>query len=91
MFRGRGESILIRHFILVFCAYTFIQWHRLIGGLRKQWRNKPLNTCDNALEAFRRAISFRFFQWLKDNVEIFAIIKQVRALFEPNFCLSTDR
>ncbi|BAQ66490.1 mobile element protein [Geminocystis sp. NIES-3709] len=45
----------MRHFILVFCAYTFIQWHRLTGGLRRQWGNKPLNTFAESLEAFRTA------------------------------------
>ncbi len=26
--------------ILVFCAYTFIIWHKLTGGLRRRWANK---------------------------------------------------
>ncbi len=29
-----------RRFILVFCAYTFILWHKLTGGLRRRWANK---------------------------------------------------
>ena len=66
----------MRHFILVFCAYTFIQWHRLTGGLRRQWSKKPLNTFAQALEAFRNAVSFRFFQWLKDNVNVFTAYKE---------------
>ncbi|BAQ66379.1 mobile element protein [Geminocystis sp. NIES-3709] len=43
-YQVRNKRSLMRHFILVFCAYTFIQWHRLTGGLRRQWGNKPLNT-----------------------------------------------
>ncbi len=74
-YQVRNKRSLMRHFILVFCAYTFIQWHRLTGGLRRQWGNKPLNTFGEALEAFRTAISFRFFQWLKDNIEVFTNYK----------------
>ena len=53
----RDKKSLMRHFILVFCAYTFIQWHRLTGGFRRRWANKPLNTFTEALEAFRTAVS----------------------------------
>ncbi|BAQ64577.1 mobile element protein [Geminocystis sp. NIES-3709] len=74
-YQVRNKRSLMRHFILVFCAYTFIQWHRLTGGLRRQWGKKPLNTFAEALEAFRNAVSFRFFQWLKDNVEVFTLYK----------------
>jgi hypothetical protein len=66
----------MRHFILVFCAYTFILWHQLTGGLRRRWTNKCLNT-------FRTAISFRFFVrvacalhiWLTINRDVFAAYK----------------
>ena len=44
---------------LVFCAYTFILWHKLTGGLRRRWGKKPLKTFPKALEAFRTAISYR--------------------------------
>jgi hypothetical protein len=43
-------------------------------GLRRQWAFKSLNTFAEALEAFRTAVSFRFFQWLKKNLEKFKII-----------------
>ena len=59
-YQVRGKRSLIRHFILVFSAYTFILWHKLTGGLRRRWANKPLNTFPEALEAFRTAMSFRF-------------------------------
>ena len=65
----------MRHFILVFCAYTFIQWHRLTGGLRRRWANKPLNTFVEALEAFRTAVSYRFFNWLQENIDVFRAYK----------------
>jgi SRSO17 transposase len=74
-YQVRTKTSLMRHFILVFCAYTFIQWHRLTGGFRRQWSKKPLNTFTEALEAFRSTISFRFFQWLKDNVDLFTAYK----------------
>lgn len=40
----RDETSLKRHFIMVFCAYSFILWHTLTGGLRRRWANKSLNT-----------------------------------------------
>ena len=51
----REKKGLERHFILVFCAYTFMRtrmarlprhrelsvlWHQLTGGLRRRWANK---------------------------------------------------
>ncbi len=39
-YQVRGLTSLKRHFILVFCAYTFILWHKLTGGLRRRWANK---------------------------------------------------
>lgn len=71
----RDETSLMKHFILVFCAYTFIQWHRLTGGLRRRWANKPLNTFVEALEAFRTAVSYRYFQWLSENIDVFRAYK----------------
>ncbi len=59
----------------MFCAYTFILWHQLTGGLRRRWATKPLNTFAEALEAFRAAISFRFFEWLTINRDVFAAHK----------------
>jgi len=74
-YQVRDQRSLIRHFILVFCAYTFILWHQLTGGLRRRWANKPLNTFTEAIEAFRTAISFRFFDWLTLNRDVFASYK----------------
>lgn len=65
----------LRHFILVFCAYTFILWHTLTGGLRRRWASKPLNTFAEAIEAFRTAMSFRFVEWLTQNRDVFAAYK----------------
>ena len=71
----RGKQGLERHFILVFCAYTFILWHKLTGGLRRRWANKPLNTFPEALEAFRTAMSYRFVSWLNQNRDVFIAYK----------------
>ncbi len=71
----RDKKSLLRHFILVFCAYTFIIWHKLTGGLQRRWANKPLNTFPEALEAFRTAMSFRFHNWLAENQDVFAAYK----------------
>jgi hypothetical protein len=60
-YQVRDKRSLMRHFILVFCAYTFILWHQLTGGLRRRWANKSLNTFTEALEAFRTAMSCAIF------------------------------
>jgi SRSO17 transposase len=74
-YQFRDKRSLLRHFILVFCAYTFILWHTLTGGLRRRWASKPLNTFTDALEAFRTAVSFRFFEWLNHNRGVFVAYK----------------
>ena len=74
-YQVREKNSLERHFILVFCAYTFILWHKLTGGLRRRWANKPLDTFPEALEAFRTAISYRFVEWLNQNRHVFAAYK----------------
>lgn len=74
-YQVRDYRSLMRHFILVFCAYTFILWHTLTGGLRRRWASKPLNTFAEAIEAFRTAMSFRFFEWLTQNRDVFAAYK----------------
>ena len=74
-YQVRDKRSLMKHFILVFCAYTFILWHTKTGGLRRRWANKPLNTFTDALEAFRTAISFRFVKWLNQNWDVFSAYK----------------
>ncbi|KYC37511.1 transposase [Scytonema hofmannii PCC 7110] len=74
-YQVRDKISLLRHFILVFCAYTFILWHQMTGGLRRRWANKPLNTFPEALSAFRTAMSYRFFEWLNHNRDVFAAYK----------------
>jgi len=71
-YQVRSIKSLHRHLILVFCAYTFIVWQQLTGGLRRRWANKPLKTFTEALLAFRTAISYRFVRWLQDNGDVFA-------------------
>jgi hypothetical protein len=74
-YQVRDVRSLLRHFILVFCAYTFILWHTKTGGLRRRWASKPLNTFTEALEAFRTAMSFRFIEWLNHNRDVFFAYK----------------
>ncbi len=59
----------------VFTAYTFILWHQLTGGFRRQWATKPLHTFVEALEAFRTAVEFRFVGWLNTHIDVFAAHK----------------
>ena len=68
----RKKESLIRHFILVFTAYTFIIYQQLMGGLRKRYADKDLTTFAETLEAFLTGISYKFFRWLQDNEELFA-------------------
>ena len=42
-YQSRCIRSLERHLILVFCAYSFIVWQQLTGGLRRRWANKPFN------------------------------------------------
>ena len=72
-YQTRSVRSLQRHLILVFCAYSFIIWQQLTGGLRRRWANKPLNTFTDALSAFRTAISYRFVGWLQDNTDVFTL------------------
>ncbi len=74
-YQVRDINSLYRHFILVFCAYTFILWHKLTGGLRRQWAHKSLDTFAEALEAWRTAMSYRFFAWLTQHTDVFAAHK----------------
>jgi len=74
-YQVREKKGLERHFILVFCAYTFILWHKLTGGLRRRWANQPIATFPEALEAFRTAISYRFVKWLNHNRDVFTAYK----------------
>ncbi len=74
-YQVRHKRSLMRHFILVMCAYTFIVWQQLTGGLRRRWANKPLKTFAEALEAFRGAMSCRFVHWLQENKDVFVRYK----------------
>ena len=60
-YQVREKKSLERHFILVFCAYTFILWHKLTGGLRGRWANKPLHTFPEAktVISYSYILSFR--------------------------------
>jgi hypothetical protein len=87
-YQVRDKRSLLRHFILVFCAYTFILWHTLTGGLRRRWANKPLNTFPEALEAFRTAMSFRFIEWLNRNRDVFFAYKASLGFVWADICLS---
>jgi len=75
-YQVRDKRSLLRHFVLVFCAYTFILWHQLTGGFRRIWSNRPLNTFSEALEAFRTAITYRFVKWLQENWDVFVAYKE---------------
>jgi uncharacterized GH25 family protein len=74
-YQVREKKSLEKHFILVFCAYSFILWQKLTGGIRRRWSSKPLTTFVEALEAFRSAISYRFVNWLTENMDVFAAYK----------------
>jgi hypothetical protein len=41
----------------------------------RRWASKSLETFADALRAFRTAMSFRFFNWLTQNMDVFAAHK----------------
>lgn len=49
-----------------------------MGGLRKRYANKKLMTFAETLEAFLTGISYRFFCWLQNNIEVFIAHKAER-------------
>lgn len=51
-YQVRDAKSLKRHWILVFTAYTFILWHQLTGGFRRQWATQPLHTFVEAMSGF---------------------------------------
>ena len=72
----RGIKGLKRHFILVFCAYTFMRtrmarlprhrelsvlWHQLTGGLRRRWANKPINTFQSRIVSISYSCILPFY------------------------------
>ena len=71
-YQVRKKDALLRHFILVFTAYTFIVYQQLMGGLRKRYAHKSLTTFADTLEAFLTGISYNFLGWLQNNLELFA-------------------
>ena len=77
-YQVRKKDSLIRHFILVFTAYTFIIYQQLMGGLRKRYAHKSLTTFAETLEAFLTGISYNFLNWIQNNMELFAEHKASR-------------
>lgn len=71
-YQVRDARSMKRHWILVFTAYTFVLWHQLTGGFRRQWATKPLQTFAEALEAFRTAVQFRLVRWITTHIDVFA-------------------
>jgi hypothetical protein len=80
-YQVRQKRSLLRHFILVFVAYTFILWYKLTGGLRRRWGNKPLKTFPEALEAFRTATLIVFTTGYRIILTYSLDIKLVWAIF----------
>ncbi len=74
-YQVRDAKSLKRDWILVFTAYTFILWHQLTGGFRRQWATQPIHTFVEALEALRTAVEFRFVRWLNTHIDVFAAHK----------------
>lgn len=65
-----GRSI-IRHWHLVFVAFSFLTHQRLTGGLQ-YWCSKPLATFGEAFKTFRHAVEITFLtQWLPKHLEVF--------------------
>jgi hypothetical protein len=67
----RDELSMQRHWIIVFCAHSLIQFQQLTGGLR-YWAEKPLATFNDALKAYKTAVEFLVVRWISQFPEVFA-------------------
>ncbi len=56
-YQVRDQRSMLRHWMIVFNAFTFIHWLRLNGGLTR-WSTKPLKTFTDAYNAYRTAVEF---------------------------------
>lgn len=77
-YQVRGKRAIVRHWYLVFAAYTFIHWQQLTGGLRRRWSSKPLKSFAEGLEAFRTGLGYRLVKWIGENLEAFRGHKEAR-------------
>ena len=57
----RDKTSMIRHFILVFVAYTFLLYQQLMGGLRKGYSYTSLTNFTETLEAFLTGCFLQIF------------------------------
>ena len=61
----------MRHWPLVFVAFTFLMYQRLTGGL-KHWHAKPLKTFGDSFKAFRHAVeTIMLLVWIPENLGVF--------------------
>jgi hypothetical protein len=71
-YQVRDCRSITRHWHLVFNAFTFLMYQRLVGGLR-YWCSKPLATFGEAFRAFRHAVEATFLtDWLPKHTQVFA-------------------
>ncbi|ABG50261.1 hypothetical protein Tery_0852 [Trichodesmium erythraeum IMS101] len=57
----RDKTSMMRHFILVFVAYTFLLYQQLMGGLRKGYSYTSLTNFTETLEAFMTGCFLQIF------------------------------
>jgi hypothetical protein len=70
-YQVRDCRSITRHWHMVFNAFTFLMYQRLVGGLT-HWSSKPLATFGDAFRAFRHAVETTFlFEWLPKNLQAF--------------------
>lgn len=70
-YQVRDYRSIMRHWHLVFVAFSFLTYQRLTGGL-KQWHTKPLKTFGDSFRAFRHAAeTIMLFKWIPKNLSVF--------------------
>jgi hypothetical protein len=70
-YQVRDYRSIIRHWHMVFVAFSFLTHLRLTGGLQ-YWCSKPLATFGEAFKTFRHAVEITFLtQWLPKHLEVF--------------------
>lgn len=70
-YQVRDHRSMLRHWTIVFNAFTFIHWLRLTGGLSR-WSDQPLKTFTEAYNAYRNAVEFLLVRFVNYFPALFA-------------------
>ncbi len=70
-YQVRDYRSIMRHWHMVFVAFTFLTYQRLTGGL-KHWHTKPLKTFGDCFRVFVHAVETHMvLRWLPKHLDVF--------------------